>query len=51
MEGDVYFGSAISVLAYLVLGAGLIRLGIRTRSAAEWLLGLTFLLWALSYIP
>jgi hypothetical protein len=51
MEGGVYFGSAISVLAYLVLGAGLIRLGIRTRSAAEWLLGLTFLLWALSYIP
>ena len=51
MEGSLYIGSAIAGLAYIVLGAGLIRLGIRTRSAAEWLLGLTFILWSLSYIP
>jgi hypothetical protein len=49
MEGNAYIGSAIAGLVYCVLGARLVRLGIRTRSAAEWLLGLSFLTWALSY--
>ena len=49
MEGSAYIGSAIAGLVYCVLGARLVRLGIRTRSAAEWLLGLSFLMWALSY--
>jgi hypothetical protein len=50
MEGNAYIGSAIAGLIYCVLGARLLRLGIRTRSAAERLLGLTFLIWTLSYI-
>ena len=49
MEGNAYIGSAIAGLVYFVLGAHLVRLGGRTGSAAEWLLGLTFLIWALSY--
>ena len=49
MEASAYIGSAAAGLVYFVLGARLIRRGIRTRSAAEWLLGLTFLIWALSY--
>jgi hypothetical protein len=51
VEESIYFGSAIAGLVYFVLGARLVRLGIRTRSAAEWLLGLTFLIWMLSYAP
>jgi hypothetical protein len=50
MEGNAYIGSAIAGLVYCVLGARLVPLGIRTKSAAEWLLGLTFLIWALSYV-
>jgi hypothetical protein len=49
MDGGAYIGSAAAGLVYFVLGALLVRLGIRTRSAAEWLLGLTFLIWALSF--
>jgi hypothetical protein len=49
MEGNAYIGSAIAGLVYFVLGARLVRLGSRTGSAAEWLLGLTFLIWTLSY--
>ena len=51
MEGNIFIGSATAGLVYCVLGVRLIRLGIRTRSAAEWLLGLTFLIWTLSYAP
>ena len=46
MEGIIYLGSATAGLVYFVLGVRLVRLGIRTRSAAEWLLGLSFLMWA-----
>jgi hypothetical protein len=49
VEEMPYIGSAIAGLVYFVLGARLIRLGIRTKSAAERLLGLTFLIWALSF--
>jgi hypothetical protein len=49
VEESAYIGSAIAGLAYFVLGARLVRLGIRTKSAAERLLGLTFLIWALSF--
>ncbi len=51
MEGSIYLGSAAASLVYFVLGVRLIRLGIRTRSASEWLLGLTFLAWTVSYAP
>jgi hypothetical protein len=47
---SAYIGSAAAGLVYFVLGARLVPLGIRTKSAAEWLLGLTFLIWALSYV-
>jgi hypothetical protein len=50
VEGSAYIGSAAAGLVYFVLAARLVPLGIRTRSAAEWLLGLTFLVWALSYV-
>jgi hypothetical protein len=46
---NAYIGSAAAGLVYFVIGARLVPLGIRTRSAAEWLLGLTFLIWSLSY--
>jgi hypothetical protein len=49
MEGGAYIGSAAAGLVYFVLAARLVPLGIRNRSAAEWLLGLAFLIWALSY--
>jgi hypothetical protein len=51
MEGSIYLGSAAASLVYFVLGVRLVRLGIRTRSASEWLLGLTFLAWTGSYAP
>jgi hypothetical protein len=37
-------------LVYFAVGARLLRLGIRTRSVSEWVLGLTFLIWSLSYV-
>jgi len=49
VEESAYIGSAAASLAYCVLGARLVRLSIRTGSASEWLLGLTFLIWTLSY--
>ena len=49
MEESAYIGSAAAGLVYLVLGASLTRLGIRTKSAAECLLGLTFMTWTLTY--
>jgi hypothetical protein len=50
VEESAYIGSAAAGLVYFVLGARLVRLGIRTRSAAERLLGLTFLIWTLTYV-
>ncbi len=49
MEESAYIGSVVAGLAYFAVGARLLRLGIRTRSASEWVLGLTFLIWALSF--
>jgi hypothetical protein len=49
VEESAYIGSAAAGLVYFLLGARLVRLGIRTGSAAEGLLGLTFLIWTLSY--
>jgi hypothetical protein len=49
VEESAYIGSAAAGLVYFVLGARLVRLGIRARSTAEWLLGLIFLLWMLTY--
>jgi hypothetical protein len=50
MEGNEYTGSVAAGLAYFVLGARLVWRGIRTRSTTERLLGLTFLVWTLSYV-
>jgi len=50
MDASAYIGSVVAGVVYLVLGARLVRLGNRTRSAAEWVLGLTFLIWSLSYV-
>jgi hypothetical protein len=50
MEVSAYIGSAAAGLAYLVLGARMLWLGVRTGMAAERLLGLTFLLWTLTYV-
>jgi len=49
VQESAYIGSAAAGLVYFVLGTRLVRLGIRTRSAAESLLGLTFLAWMLNY--
>ena len=50
MEENAYIGAVLAGIAYLVVGCRLIGLGIRTRSASEWVLGLTFLIWSLSYV-
>lgn len=50
MEESAYIGSAAAGLVYFALGIRLIRLAIRTRSAAEWLLGSSFLIWTLTYV-
>ena len=50
MEESAYIGSAFAGFAYLVVGIRLLRLGARTRSNAERLIGLTFLIWSLSYV-
>ncbi len=50
MEASDYIGSVLAGLVYFVVGARLVRLGNRTRSASEWVLGLTLLIWGLSYV-
>jgi hypothetical protein len=50
MEASVYTGSTLTGLIYFVLAVRLLRLGFRTRSAPEHLLGLSFLLWSLYYV-
>lgn len=50
MEASAYIGSILAGLAYFAVGVRLVRLGNRTRSASEWVLGLTFLIWSLSYV-
>jgi hypothetical protein len=50
MEWSAYIVSVAAGLAYFVLGVRLLWLSMRTRSAIECLLGLTFLVWALSYV-
>jgi hypothetical protein len=49
VEDNAYIGSVLAGLGYLAVGARLVRLSIRTRSASEWVLGLAFLIWSLSY--
>jgi len=50
MEAGDYIGSVLAGLVYFAVGACLVRLGSRTRSASEWVLGLTFLIWGVSYV-
>ncbi len=50
MEENAYIGSILAGFVYLVVGARLVHLSIRTRSASVWVLGLTFLIWSLSYV-
>jgi hypothetical protein len=49
VEESAYIGSAAAAVVYFVLGTRLVWLSIRTRSAPESVLGLTFLIWGLSY--
>ncbi len=48
MEVSAFIGHAISCLIYLVAGAGLYRLSLRTSKAPERLLGASLLLWSAS---
>lgn len=50
MEESAYIGGALVGLAYLIAGARLCRLGLRTHKAPEQLLSLAFLLWGLAYV-
>jgi len=50
MEANAYTGSMFAGLVYLVFAARMLRLGVRTRSASELLLGLAFMLWSLFYV-
>jgi hypothetical protein len=50
VEAFEYIGSAVSGLVYLALGFCLVRLGARTRSATEWVLGAAFVCWGLYYV-
>jgi hypothetical protein len=50
VEALEHIGSSISGLLYFALGFCLIRLGTRTRSATEWVLGSSFMCWSLYYI-
>jgi hypothetical protein len=50
VEDHAYLGGAIAGLAFLVAGFRLFRLSVRTGEAPERLLGLTFLVWSLSYL-
>ncbi|MBW2495191.1 MAG: hypothetical protein JRE43_10605 [Deltaproteobacteria bacterium] len=49
MEVFEHIGSVASSLIYFALGSRLTLLGARTRSGAEWLIGLTFLSWGAYY--
>jgi hypothetical protein len=49
MEEVFYTGSAITSLLYFVIGARLLRLGVRSGETPEYLLGTVFLLWSLFY--
>ncbi len=49
MDEFFYTGTAISGLLYLFAGVRLLRLGMRTSEAPEYLLGAVFLLWSLFY--
>jgi hypothetical protein len=49
MEESAYTGGTIAGLAYLIAGARLYRLSVRTGEIPERLLGVTFLLWSFSY--
>jgi hypothetical protein len=50
MEDNAYIGGAIAGLVYLVAGFRLVRLSFQTREAPERLLGVTFLVWSVSYL-
>jgi hypothetical protein len=50
VQASDYIGSAIAALIFFTLGIRVLRLGLRTRSAPERVLGLTFLFWGLFYV-
>lgn len=49
MEASAYIGSMFAGLVYLVFAVRLLRLGVRTWSTSELLLGLAFVFWSLYY--
>jgi len=50
VEGSAYIGGVIVGLGYLVAGARLGRLSVKTRKTPEGLLAVAFVLWGLSYV-
>jgi putative Ca2+/H+ antiporter (TMEM165/GDT1 family) len=50
MEDSAYIGGAIAGLFYLIAGIRLMRLSLRTGETPEQLLGVTMLVWSLSYL-
>lgn len=50
MEDSAYIGGAIAGLFYLIAGTRLFRLSLQTGQAPERLLGVSLLLWSLSYL-
>jgi hypothetical protein len=49
VEESGYLGAAIAGLVYCALGTRLLRLAARSRSASDWLLGSSCVLWMLGY--
>lgn len=50
MEENAFIGGIIAGLVYFAAGIRLIRLSWRTQGSPELILGITFILWALSYV-
>jgi hypothetical protein len=50
METSAYIGGVIVCVGYLVAGARLWRLSVKTRQKPERLLSMAFLLWGLAYV-
>jgi hypothetical protein len=49
MEDSAFIGGVIAGIVYLAAGIRLVRLSWRTQASPELMLGLAFILWALSY--
>jgi len=50
MDDNAFLGGVIAGIVYLFAGVSLIRLSWRTQESPELMLGMSFLLWGLSYV-